>query len=175
MNRSQYHPGDLAFAILLVLIAGTLLVLIPEETKWFNKLPLLKQPRFWPAMAIAGMSVFALGYLIAIWLRVKREQANVREESDEILAWLRPLEFVAYFLIYVYMVPVMGYLFATLAFFLLMTFRAGYREKKMFAVAVLVAVIVVVIFKSLLQVKIGPGMWYEMLPQDMANFFIVYL
>lgn len=175
MNRSQYHAGDLAFAIILVLFSATLLVLIPEQTKWFKNLALLKQPRFWPSMTIIGFTFFSVAYAIAVWLRVRREQANVREDIDEVVNWLKPLQYVAYFLIYVFMVPVMGYLFATLAYFLLMTYRTGYRSKKMFAAAAFIAVIVVGLFKSLLQVKIGAGMWYEMLPREMANFFITYL
>ncbi|MCP4790376.1 MAG: tripartite tricarboxylate transporter TctB family protein [Gammaproteobacteria bacterium] len=175
MNRSQYHSGDLAFAIILVLLSCFLMLSIPEETKWFNGLALLKQPRFWPSMAIVGLSFFALAYATAVWRRVRREQASIRDEVEELIAWARPLEYVAYFLAYVFMVPVMGYLFATLTYFVLMTFRAGYRSKQMYAIAVLVALVVVVLFKSILQVKIGPGMWYEMLPSDWANFFIVYL
>ena len=175
MNRSNYHAGDVAFAALLVLMGAFLLYLIPDQTKWFKSLPLLKQPRFWPAMAISGFTLFAVGYGLAVWFRVRREQASLHEEVDEMIEWVRPLEYVAYFLIYVFMVPIMGYLFATIAYFVLMTFKTGYRGKKMFTIAVLLAVFIVVLFKSLLQVKIGPGMWYDMLPQDMANFFIVDL
>ena len=175
MNRSQYHVGDLAFAIILLLIGGFLMLSIPEETKWFKGMALLKQPRFWPSMAIAGLVFFASAYAIAVWRRVRREQASIREETDEILEWLRPLEYVAYFLAYVFLVPVLGYLFATVTFFVLMTLRAGYRSKKMYAIAVFIAVLEVVIFKSILQVKIGAGMWYEMLPRELANFFILYL
>ena len=175
MNRSQYHAGDLAFAIILVVISGFLMLSIPEETKWFNGLALLKQPRFWPSMAIAGLLFFSCAYAIAVWRRVKREQAAVREEFDEMLEWLRPLEYVGYFLAYVFLVPVLGYLFATVTFFVLMNLRVGYRSKKMYAIAVFIAVLVVVIFKSTLQVKIAAGMWYEMLPRELANFFILYL
>ena len=175
MNRSNYHPGDILFATLLLLMALFLMWSIPTETKWFKGMALLKQPRFWPAMAITGLTIFAGGYLLAVWLRVRREQANLRDEVEEAIEWVKPLEYVAYFLIYVYMVPVLGYLFATLAYFVLMTFKTGYRSKKMYAVAIMVAIVVVVLFKSLLQVKIGPGMWYDMLPQGISNFFIVYL
>ena len=76
---------------------------------------------------------------------------------------------------YVLLVPQLGYLPSTILFMILLSFRAGYRSKNMLFTAACVAVFVVVLFKSFLQVKVPGGQAYEMLPDAIRSFMLTYL
>ena len=63
---------------------------------------------------------------------------------------------------------------ATLAFCLFMTWRAGYRSLLAFGAAVVFALFVVLLFKSLFNVKIPGGAVYEFLPDTLRYIMIRY-
>jgi|TARA_B110000967_G_C18819249_1_gene527768 hypothetical protein len=177
MKSTEYLTGEKAFAVLMVMLSAFLLYSIPHETQWFNGMSLTKQPRFWPSMCIIGLSLFAFGHGFSVWLKGssldKYEKVDVSAEIDEIKHWFRPIEFVVYFLTYVIAVPWLGYLLATLAYFLFMTLRMGYRKKSMLWISAATAVLIVLLFKTLLQVKISSGAWYDLLPDSWATFMII--
>ena len=174
MGREEYQAGDLVFAILMLFIVMALLVSIPFETKWFEGVPLVKQPRLWPTFCLVGMALFGLLYSIQIWRSYKIQLGQVQGELNELSSWLRPLEFVFYFVLYVWSVPLAGYLLSTLLFFSLLTIRAGYRTLLMFWVSLATGFGIVIVFKSLLQVKIASGAIYDFLPDGWATFFMIY-
>jgi len=91
------------------------------------------------------------------------------------LAWFGVLEYAGYFLLYVAAVPRLGYLPATLIALPLLTWRLGYRAPRMLITAALFGLTVVVLFKSLLQVKIPGGVAYQLLPAAARNFMMLYL
>ena len=62
MGKEEYQAGNLAFAVLMLLIILVLLVSIPFETKWFDGVPLVKQPRLWPTFCVVGMALFGVPY-----------------------------------------------------------------------------------------------------------------
>ena len=101
MKASGYLTGEKAFAILMAMLSAFLLYSIPEETKWFNGMGISKQPRFWPAMCIVGLSVFAFSYGLSVWIKANalnsRDRTSVNAEIGEMKHWLRPVEFVVYF------------------------------------------------------------------------------
>ena len=174
MGKEKYQAGDLVFAMLMLLIVLVLLVSIPFETKWFDGVPLVKQPRLWPTFCIVGMALFGVPYSIQIWRNYKFQLGEVQAELNELSSWLRPLEFVFYFVLYVWSVPLVGYLLSTLLFFSLLTIRAGYRTLLMFWVSLATGFGIVVVFKSLLQVKVASGAIYDYLPDGWATFFMIY-
>ena len=174
MGKEEYQAGDLVFAILMLFIVMVLLVSIPFETKWFDGVPLVKQPRLWPTFCIVGMALFGVPYSIQIWRNYKFQLGEVQAELNELSSWLRPLEFVFYFVLYVWSVPLVGYLLSTLLFFSLLTIRAGYRTLLMFWVSLATGFGIVVVFKSLLQVKVASGAIYDYLPDGWATFFMIY-
>lgn len=94
MGREEYQAGDLVFAMLMLFIVLVLLVSIPFETKWFDGVPLVKQPRLWPTFCLVGMALFGLLYSIQIWRSYKIQLGQVQGELNELSSWLRPLEFV---------------------------------------------------------------------------------
>ena len=93
--------------------------------------------------------------------------------KSEILFWGRSIEFALWFLLYVNLVPVTGYLPTSILFMLGLTCRLGYRGIRMYAIAVATAFGIVVVFKTLLQVKIPGGQIYEYLPDAMRHFMIL--
>jgi len=174
MGKEEYQAGDLVFVMLVLFIVLALLVSIPFETKWFDGIPLVKQPRFWPTFCIVGMTFFAVPYSIQVWRNYKFQLGQVQGELNELSSWLRPLEYVFYFVLYFFSVPLTGYLLSTLLFFSLLTIRAGYRSFLMFWVILATGFGIVVVFKSLLQVKISSGAIYDYLPDGWGTFFMIY-
>ena len=174
MGKEEYQAGNLAFAVLMLLIVLVLVISIPFETKWFDGVSLVKQPRLWPTFCLVGMALFGLLYSIQIWRSYKIQLGQVQGELNELSSWLRPLEFVFYFVLYVWSVPLAGYLLSTLLFFSLLTIRAGYRTLLMFWVSLATGFGIVIVFKSLLQVKIASGAIYDYLPDGWATFFMIY-
>ena len=75
---------------------------------------------------------------------------------------------------YVLIVPYLGYLPSTIIFISILTLRVGYRDLKFMGAAVAVGFAVVVIFKSLLQVKVPGGQIYEFLPDGIRAFMLTY-
>ena len=152
----ERRPGDLIFAVVFLVLAIFLLSQLGEETKWVKRTKFFAQPAFWPTVSLIGMTFFAALHYIGSVISPKQPGRGV-----EVMLWLRSIEYAAWFLAYVWIVPKIGYIGATVLFMLLLTWRVGYREKRFFAAAALVGAGIVVIFKSFLQVKIPAGQVYE--------------
>ncbi len=172
-NSLQEHSpqrGDIYFAVLFLAIAALLLAQIGTETTWVKGTKLFAQPRFWPAIGLGGMTVFASLYLL-------RSARSKRQGNDlgELVLWLKSLEFALWFMAYVLIVPIIGYLAGTLVFVYSLSLRTGYREKGILIMAGVIAVVIVVIFKGFLSVRIPGGHVYDFLPGAIRNFMILYL
>lgn len=163
-------PGDLIFAIALLVVALVLLVTLTGQTKWLPGKPLFAQPRFWPAIGVFGMVGFGALHLLGSVL-----SPRIPGRLREMLFWLRSLEYVAWFLVYVFAAPVIGYLPATLVFMVALTLRVGYRGSRYVLAAAGSALAIVLLFRVLLQVKIPGGAVYEYLPGGLASFMLTYL
>ena len=166
--KRDRRAGDLVFALLFLAFSIFLLANIESQTVWVKGTKLTSQPSFWPAISLGGMTLFAVFHLLGSLL-----SPRIEGRLKEVTFWLRSLEYVAWFLVYVWAVPMIGYLLATLIFMPLLTFRAGYREKKYWLLAALIGFLVVVVFKSFLAVKIPGGMIYEYLPDAIRSFMLI--
>ncbi|MCE8509411.1 tripartite tricarboxylate transporter TctB family protein [Ruegeria pomeroyi] len=162
--------GQLIFALFFVAVSVLLLSQIGSQTKWIEKSKLFAQPRFWPAVGLGGMVLLGGVHLYLLpWRRA------TRYDWWELRKWAQVLEFAIWFLAYVLLVPLIGYLPVTLVFVPLLAWRMGYRDRRMLGLSILFAVAVVVLFKGLLGVKIPGGAIYEYLPGALRSFFILYL
>ncbi len=171
-ERERRFPGprrgQVVFAMVLVAVSAVLLLQIGEQTRWVDKTKLFAQPRFWPAVGLGAMVVLAGLHLGRLpWRRV------TRFDRDEALKWLSALEFVVWFLAYVWAVPILGYLPVTLVFLPALAWRMGYRSGRWMALSVGLAVAIVVLFKSFLSVRIPGAAAYEYLPDTLRSFFIL--
>lgn len=169
--RRYRRPGDLVFAAGFFALSLFLLASIPWQVSWVARTDLVAQPAFWPVVAVAAMTLFSLLHLIGALV-----SERIPGRLTEVIAWARALEFAGWFLVYVAAVPRLGYLPSTVLFACLLAFRLGYRTWRWMGAATLFAVAVVVIFRSLLQVKLPAGALYEALPAGaIRSFFLVYL
>lgn len=160
--------GQLIFALFLVAVTLLLLSQIGSQTKWVAKTKLFAQPRFWPAVGLIGMAVMGGLHLYRLpWRRV------TRYDWWETRKWVLALEYAGWFMGYVLLVPIIGYLPVTLVFVPLLAWRMGYRTRKMITISVAFGFTVVVLFKSFLSVKIPGAALYEYLPGALRSFFIL--
>lgn len=158
------------FAVLFLAMSLALLVQIPSQTQWHGGTKWSSQPALWPMVSIAGMTIFALLNWTSAFVSPK-----IEGRWQEISYWLRAFEFVGWFMVYVFLVPMAGYLPSTIIFAVLLCYRVGYRSFRSLLAAALVATTVVVVFKSFLQVKVPGGQVYEMLPDSIRSFMLTYL
>ncbi|UWQ79882.1 tripartite tricarboxylate transporter TctB family protein [Leisingera sp. S132] len=164
------RPGDLVFAVMFLLFALFLLSQLGEQTKWVKRTKWFGQPSLWPSVAVWGMVVFGAFHLLGSMV-----SPRISGRLKEVVFWLRSLEYVLYFLAYVAIVPLFGYLPSTILFALFLTLRAGFRRPLHLALATLFATCVALIFRGFLQVKIPAGEIYQHLPEALRAFAMTYL
>ena len=167
-DATRRQRGQLLFAIGFFVIAVALLSQIGEQTRWVSKTQLFAQPAFWPALSLAGMVLFGALH----WWRLPRRTIRAADWQES-LYWLRPIEFALWFMVYVALVPLIGFLPCSVLFSTLLCRRMGYRDWRMLVIAALFGALVVIIFKSLLSVRIPAAMWYDALPGSVRSFFIL--
>lgn len=161
------------FGACALVIAVVLAGMAPAELTWKAGRELTRQPGFFSILSIGGMLAFGLVWLVFTWREAASERMN--GALEELFNWCRAAEYAGWFLLYVFLAPWIGYLVGTIVFSVALTFRLGYRSKKMLTAAALFAFFTVVIFKSFLAVKIPGGVVYEYLPDSIRNFMILYL
>lgn len=165
-DHSKSQPGGFLFAALFLALSLILLSQLGAETKFSSKGKLFAQPAFWPAVGVIGMTFFGALHLIGQW----RKRGG---DGAEAVIWLRSLEYLVWFMAYVFVVPIIGYLLATLIFTIALVIRAGFRSPRMALYAAGTGLGVVLIFKTMLSVKIPGGAIYEHLPNALRTFMIV--
>ncbi|TNJ47711.1 tripartite tricarboxylate transporter TctB family protein [Phaeobacter sp. B1627] len=164
------HRGQLLFVLTFLTLSGVLLALIGQQTTWVKQTALFAQPRFWPAVAVGGMVGLSALHL---WRLPFRRVG--RNDLREVLRWAQALEYAVWFMAYVLLVPLIGYLPVTLVFVSALAWRMGYRSRRMMAICVIFALATVVLFKALLEVRIPGAFLYEFLPDAWRSFAILYL
>lgn len=163
------RPGDIVFAWLVLVFSLFLLSQIADQTAWRNGGKLFAQPRFWPAVSLGGMAFFAAFHLLGSAL-----SERIEGRWQEVWKWLSSFEYAAWFIVYAFAVPYSGYLPTTIVFAALLTLRAGYRKISTVIAAVVSGVVIVVLFKSLLKVKLPSGLVYEYLPDGIRQIMLTY-
>lgn len=172
------YPQTNAFVILVIVLSAILFYLgwNGSELKWVKKAAFYEQPGFWSLMSLGGMIVFGIGHqLTHVVLKTKPAPIASGKQADtfyDIRGIILPIEYALYFVAYVWLVPRLGYLPTTIIAMPLLTWRAGYRELKWYVLSILFAIGIVVLFKSILQVRIPGGAIYEYLPDSVRSFFI---
>jgi hypothetical protein len=171
--EAKHQRAEIVFGILSFAFALFLLSQIGAQTTWIDSRRLVEQPAFWPIVSIVGMTIFGVFELWFSWQRNKSLKGVA--VGAEVAQWLKAVEYVVWFMAYVCAVPIFGYLPTTLVLCAALTWRLGYRSPRAILAALLVGAATVVLFKSLLSVKIPGGLIYESLPHDLRNFMILYL
>ena len=166
-DESIPRPGVSIFIALFVLFSVFLLSQLADETRFVPNGKLVEQPRFWPAIGVIAMVGFGFAQIALSW------RAKAGWAPGEVVVWLRAFEYLVWFMVYVAVVPVLGYLASTIAFTTLLAFRQGYRGVRSLCAAALLGLTIVLVFKTGLSVKIPGGAIYEYLHGPLRNFMIV--
>lgn len=161
--------GDIVFAWIALVFSVFLLTQLADQTAYRSGGKLFAQPRFWPAVSLAGMVVFAVFHLVGSAL-----SERIAGRWKEVLLWLSAFEYAAWFIAYAAVVPFIGYLPTTIAFAVLLTLRVGYRSRLLVGSAVVSAIVIVVLFKTLLKVNLPAGQLYESLPDGLRQIMLTY-
>lgn len=161
--------GDIVFAWIALVFSVFLLTQLADQTAYRSGGKLFAQPRFWPAVSLAGMVVFAVFHLVGSAL-----SERIAGRWKEVLLWLSAFEYAAWFIAYAGVVPFIGYLPTTIAFAVLLTLRVGYRSRLLLGSAVVSAIVIVVLFKTLLKVNLPAGQLYESLPDGLRQIMLTY-
>ena len=175
--------ADLAFSVLFLLVSLFLAVSFFGESGWADRdLPqkrlgkVLKQPWVGPLIALVILVPAALANL-ALSLRralLDRRKHKPNNTVYEVVQWVRALEFIAYFIVYTRSIEIIGYLFATMIFAVLMVLRLGYRTWRWVGIAAGVSFLSVLFFRTMLQIKTPVNIWlYNQLPDALERFMKV--
>ena len=93
----------------------------------------------------------------------------------EMSQWIRSLEFILYFLVYTFSISLLGYLISTLIFAVFLTYRLGYRTKEWILISLISSFVVVLIFRTILQIKTPVNIWlYKFFPENIEIFMKIY-
>ncbi|QFT61174.1 Tripartite tricarboxylate transporter TctB family protein (plasmid) [Sulfitobacter sp. THAF37] len=166
--RRERRPGDLIFAAGFLVLALACLVAVPWQAQFLGKKSLVEEPGFWPSVGVGMMVVFGAIHFVCTW-----NAPRLPGRLQEVILWLRSVEFVLWFSVYVGAVPVIGYLPATLLFAVLLSIRAGYRSVRMLTSAAGLALATVLVFKAGLGVRLPAGAVYQYLPDGIRSFVMV--
>lgn len=161
-------PGEILFSALMILLGGLLLAALPWQTSWIDGRGLAAQPRTWPALSLGGLIVFS-----ALHFGQRLKATRTPGRWKEGLTWILSVEYIAYYMAYVWAIPVIGYLPATALFCVLITLRVGYRGKAIW-IALCFALFVVLVFKAGFNVKIPSGALYDYAPESIRYTLIRY-
>lgn len=167
-----HHRAEVVFAVASFLVAVALATQWSTQTTWVEGQPWSRQPGLWPLVAIVGMLMFGAGELVACLVR--NFGRGGADTLAEVLHWLAATEYLVWYMAYVLAVPRLGYLPATVTFATLLALRLGYRGRLLLWAPVSGA-LVVVLFKTVLQVRIPGGALYEVFPQAIRNALVIYL
>lgn len=171
-THQPHTRAEIVFAVVSFGVALVLAALWSTETTWIDGQPWSRQPGLWPLIAVVGMLLFGAGELVTCIAR------NLRKEGGSVLAelglWARAAEYGLWFMAYVLATPWIGYLPATVIFTTALSLRLGYRGRIVW-LSPLVALGIVLLFKTFLSVRIPGGEIYELFPQAIRNFLVIYL
>lgn len=195
--------GDYEVSIFAALIALFFLAFFWSETGWERrKLPdelwsyigyqfglveidgrvtrlgrILKQSWVIPVICLA---VFVPAALVNLYgsrkeTRWRRRFLLPTSARFELTKYAAAMEYVAYFIGYTLLVPTLGYLVSTLLLGTYLTWRLGYRSFAWLARGFAASFVVVVAFRTFLQIKTPVNIWlYEQLPDAMRVFMLTY-
>jgi len=104
----------------------------------------------------------------------RQMRSGIELESPRIIVagFHRCCEFAVWFLVYVYIIRWVGYLVATLLFMPALSLRVGFRGVRWMMTAVLIGLVIVLLFRTGLQVHLPDGYVYSYLPPEIRNFMI---
>lgn len=137
----------------------------------------LKQSWVAPMLCLSILVPAALWNLRASWKETAWRKRFLLPTSAwfELTKYVAALEYVAYFIGYTVMVPILGYLVSTLILGTFLTWRLGYRSPRWLLIGLASSFAVVLAFRTFLQIKTPVSIWlYDQLPDAPRAFMLTY-
>ena len=176
--------GDLTLSIIFLLFVVFLLIYFNSESGWsardLNQKrvgKILKQQWVGPLMCMAILLPATILNILEAFKAYKKSKRLLLPNKImyEMTQWIRSLEFILYFLVYTFSITVLGYLISTLIFAVFLTYRLGYRTKKWIFISLFSSFVVVLIFRTILQIKTPVNIWlYKFFPENLEVFMKIY-
>ena len=176
--------GDFPFSLFMLALVLFLLWQFGAESGWNERdLPqkrvgkILKQPWIGPFICMCLLVPAALFNVWSSWRTTRRNIRLLRPDRTgfELRQWLRSFEYIAYFIAYTALMPIFGYLLSTVTFAVFLTWRLGYRSWRWIGIGFVSALTVVIMFRTILQIKTPVNIWlYNQLPPAMETFMKIY-
>lgn len=138
---------------------------------------ILKQSWVIPMLCLLVLVPTAIwNYLSSRKVHLWRQRFQLPTDAKyEFSKYLAALEYVGYFIAYTVAVPVLGYLLSTVIFGTFLTFRLGYRSGVWIARAIATSIVIVLVFRTLLQIKTPASIWlYDQLPVAARALMLTY-
>ena len=195
--------GDLHVSVVAAVLALFFLAFFWTQTGWDNrKLPddfgtyvayqfgladidgrvtrlgrIVKQSWVAPMLCLLVLVPAALWNLRLSWRETAWRKRFLLPTSAyfEVTKYIAALEFVAYFIGYTLIVPLLGYLVSTLILGTFLTWRLGYRSPRWMLIGFASSLAVVIAFRTFLQIKTPLNIWlYDQLPDATRAFMLTY-
>ena len=176
--------GDLTLSIIFLFFVGFLLVHFNSESGWNGRDldqkrvgKILKQQWVGPLMCMAILIPATFFNILEAFKAYKKSKRLLIPNKTlyEMIQWIRSLEFILYFLVYTFSISILGYLISTLIFAVFLTYRLGYRTKNWVLISLFSSFIVVLIFRTILQIKTPINIWlYQYFPENIEVFMKIY-
>ena len=170
-NARSSAAINLFCAAFIVVVTLVLVSQLGSQTRWLKRVDLVMQPGFFPALGLLVMGMPAL-VLSVVSFRQVRSGIEVKSPRIIVAGLHRCCEFAVWFLVYVYIIRWVGYLVATLLFMPALSLRVGFRGVRWMVTAILIGLVIVLLFRTGLQVRLPDGYVYGYLPPEMRNFMI---
>lgn len=138
---------------------------------------IVKQSWVAPMLCLLVLVPAAVWNLRASWRETAWRKRFLLPTSAyfELTKYAAALEYVAYFIGYTLIVPVLGYLVSTLILGTYLTWRLGYRSPRWMLIGFASSLAVVIAFRTFLQIKTPLNIWlYDQLPDATRAFMLTY-
>lgn len=169
------EPGTGVFYGIMAVLSVGLLICIPFATQsgpanqgWWT------QPWLMPTVSLVFFTGTAV-YLFAQHLLTARRidvQVDWAEVSAELFEWLRPLEFFIYYIIYIWLLGLVGYFLSSAIFATGICMRVGLRERRWVYISIIFALTLTALFRWGLHIFFPAAALFEIFPGGLRTFLI---
>ncbi|MEZ4608488.1 MAG: tripartite tricarboxylate transporter TctB family protein [Deinococcales bacterium] len=166
-----FYAANFVFSALLLILMPLATKRAPKNQGWWT------EPALMPSLALALMALASVYLLIQGMYQLRKFPPDqfVGSRSallKELFQWLRPLEFFLYFIIYIWLLGLVGYFLSSFIFIAGLCFRVGLRNLRWLGVALLISLALIALFRWGLKVWIPPADLYELFPRPIRIFLM---
>ena len=175
-EHSAPKPGTGLFYGFIFIVGVAFLLFVPmltspgpAEQGWWT------QPAFMPRISLLLIASTAT-YLCFQHFRTLRNGSTTEPAGtslkNELIQWIKPLEFFIYYIGYIYLLDLIGYFLSSLIFILLLAWRVGLRSPRWMLTGFLFAIVLVAAFRWALGVWVPQAELYALFPRDIRIFLM---